>query len=154
HLVGMAADAALARLADRGVRGVGLLHHRADEARELGHGATQDRLPERDVAEHAVARVGERVVRRGPEQRAGGFGSVGRRRDREPLLALEVVEETALAQARGFADVVDPGGAVALGADDEERGVEEPGAGITMDRGRGWIHGRGPYRPVGMVSTR
>ena len=50
---------------------VGLLHHRAEEAGELRQFALKDRLAKVDVAEDAVARVGQERVGRGVEQRVG-----------------------------------------------------------------------------------
>ena len=47
------------------------------------------------------------------------------RGEREVFLAVEVVEEAALGESGGFADVFDAGGGVALGADHVESGVEE-----------------------------
>ena len=56
---GVDANISLARAADRGVGLVGLLHHRAKEAGELGDGAGDDRAPEMDVAEQAIERISE-----------------------------------------------------------------------------------------------
>ncbi len=85
----MLADVALAGLAHRRMRLVGLLHHRAEQAGELGQLALKDRLAEIDVAEHVCARVGQPRVRGRVEDRVGACGEMCRGRDGAGFLAGE-----------------------------------------------------------------
>ena len=55
---GVLANVTVTRGADRRMRVVGLLHHRAEQAGELGQLALQDCLAKGDVAEYARPRVG------------------------------------------------------------------------------------------------
>ncbi len=107
-----------------------------------------------DVGQQPLARIGHLLVRRIGEQRAGAVVPVLRRGQRQVFLALEVVEEAALGQAGGGAQVVDRGRAVALAADRRQRGVEPTGAGV----GKYGCHGDqtvryGAYIPLGMESS-
>jgi len=107
HLAGMGADVAIAGLADSGMSLVSLLDHGAQQAGELGKLAEENCLAKVDVAEQAVDRVGQaaigslgkRALGHGRKMLGGGQGQV--------FLALEVVKETALGEAGGFADVFD-----------------------------------------------
>src|SRR5215471_16621503 len=72
-----------------------------------------------------------------------------RRLDRQFLLAFEMMEEAALGEARIVADVVNRRRRIALGADDVQRGIEQPG--FRFVPGVGGCHGK-PYQLLGMAA--
>lgn len=127
----VAEDAGGAGVADRRVRPVDLLRHGPDEAGEFGGIAVDDRLAELDIAEQAVERVVEPVVRRVREEGRGGFRPIGGGGDAERFLGLEMMEERALGDSRRLAEIIDGGRREALGPDDVPRRFEKPGAGIA-----------------------
>ena len=122
-------DGARAGIANGGIGLVRLLHHRSGEAGELGYAADEDRFAEIDVAEQAISGSAVRVVGRAGKQGAGRLRPEVGGGDGEVFLAFEVVEEGALGDAGGGAQVIDAGGRVALGADHGEGGAEDLGAG-------------------------
>ena len=123
--LGVLADVAVAGGANGGMGVVGLLHHRAEEAGELRQLALKDRFAEVDIAEDAVARVGQAAIGLSLEQRVGVRREPPRRGDGAGLLACEMVEERALGEPRLGANVLDPRGRIALGTDHMDRRVEE-----------------------------
>ena len=126
----MGLDALGTGLAQSRVGGEGFLHHRAQQAGEFGRLALQQLRAEVDVGQQADPRVNGLLVGRLGEQRAGHRVPVRHRAQRQVVLGLEVVEEAALGDAGGGADVVHRGGVVALAADGLQRGAEQSGAGI------------------------
>ena len=127
--------ALLAGGANVGVGRVGLLHQRAEQAGVVGQFALQDLGAEIDVAEQALQRVVEATIRRGGEEALGHFVPERRGRQREIVLAFEVVEEAALGDARGVADVVDRGRRIAALADHMQRRVEQLQLGLVRGAG-------------------
>ena len=107
------------------MRLIGLLHQGAEQAGELGEFAGEDGLAEFHIADDALARVGQRPIGSGCEQTVGHRGEMRGRGEREFVLALEVMEEAALGQAGGVADVVDRRRSVSLAADHPQGGVED-----------------------------
>jgi hypothetical protein len=108
-----------------------LLRQRSDQAGELVDVAGDDRLAKGDIGEDAGEGVGWLVIgRRGEEGRDLLRPELGRG-DAERLLAREMVEEGALGDIRGAAEIVDAGGGEALGADDVSRRFEQAGASIA-----------------------
>src|SRR5690606_22096574 len=69
--------------------------------------------------------------------------------NRKVFLALEVMEEAALGDPGGLADVVHGGRGVALGTDQPERGLEQAHAGGMGAVGHGWRVGSGLCRLAG-----
>ena len=118
-----------ARITNGGVGFKRLLHHGAQQAGEIGQLALQNLGAKVDVGEHPLTRVGNLLIRRAGEQAAGHLGPITCGLNRQLFLALEVVEEAALAHARRVADVVHRGGGVALGAKHLQGGVQQLGFG-------------------------
>ena len=65
------------------------------------------------------------VIGRGLEKRAGHLRPIIGGRDAERFLALEVMEERALGDARLGAEIIDGRCGVTLGADERKRSVEQ-----------------------------
>ena len=103
-----------------------LLRHGAEEAGELRQFALKDRLAEIDVSQHPVARVGEARIGGGVEEGVGFRCEMGGGRNGACLLASEMVEERPTWEAGFGADVLNPRSRIAPGADDMDRGVEQP----------------------------
>ena len=152
------ADVRVARGPNVGVRVVGLLDHRAEQAGELRQRALQDRDAEIHVTQQPVERVGDVLVGGGCKQTVGHRREMGRRGKRQLLLGVEVMEETALGETGGFADVFDARRRIPFGPDDVQGGVEEPDLGFVLCFGR--VHcmlmsqRTAPYRLVGILSSR
>src|ERR1700730_14982483 len=91
------ADISLTRATNRGVRIVGLLHHGAEEAGEVGDRPGDERTPEIDVAEQAIQWIGELAIGCRAKKLLGQLREARGRRDGQIFLALEVMEERALA---------------------------------------------------------
>lgn len=125
HRVGAGENRAGDRGANGGMAVEDLLHHRAEEAGDVGRPADEERDAEVDIAEDSRGWVGEGVVAGIGEDGGGAVAPMIRRGDREGLLVGEVMEEGALADARDPADVLDAARLVAAGADLVGRGVED-----------------------------
>ena len=67
------------------------------------------------------------VIGRPGKQGAGHFRPMVGRGNAQLFLAVEMVEETALGDARLGTDIVDPGRAIALGPYDGEGRIQKPG---------------------------
>ena len=129
----------VAGLADGGVRVVDLLHQGAEQAGVVGQLALQDGDAKVDVAEQPVERVGMGLVRRGAEHPIGHTAEMPGGDERQFFLAAEVVEEAALGQRRGIADVFDARGRVTLAADDTQRSIEQADLGnVAGNSGAHW----------------
>jgi 3'-5' exonuclease len=138
---------ALARRAQIGMGGIDFLHRRAEEAGVLRNRAAQHCDAQIDVAEEAIARISLHLVGRGAKQNRRRRAELLDRRNAELLLAVEVVKEAALGNARGFADVVDGGGRVAFGPNGVGGSREQLGAGFGAVVGSDHLK---QYRLVGM----
>src|SRR5665213_1511998 len=96
------------------------------------------------------------MVGRGCKKSLGQLAPVGGGRKCEVVLALEVMEEAALGQTCGMADVIHRGRRIALGADHIERCAQQPGFGFVLcvlcHGGRFHTVWYGKYRPDGMLS--
>ena len=125
ELLCMTADTRVAGVADGGMGVVGLLHHRADEASELGDFASDERPAEIEVGQHPVERIFVLVIRRGGEQRPRGFGPIIGHRNAKRLLGREMMEKRAFGDARCGAQLVDCRRRIAVGANGFYRGVEQ-----------------------------
>jgi hypothetical protein len=137
---GMRVDMRLACCTKRGMGGVSFLHHRTEEAGELGQAAVEQGRAKIDVAEQPRPRVWQRAVGRRGEGGLGGRGEVLGGGERELFLACEMMEEAALGQPGGRADVVDGRGGVALGADHMQRRVQQPGLRRVLTTCLGHFH--------------
>lgn len=124
---GVIADAFVAGVAKKGMCVVDLLHHGADEAGELRELTLEECFAEVDVAEDTVEWIGQEVEGRGGKEAAGDGAPVLGGFEGEVFLAFEVMEEAALGETGGFADVFDACGGVTFGADDVKGGVEKLG---------------------------
>ena len=151
----MTGDLALASRPDPGVRRVGLLHHRAEQAGIVGQPAPQDRSPEVDVAEDPRPGVGQRMVGGSGEEVGRHGAEVRRGGDPELFLGAEVMEEGPVGDARRAAEVVDRGRGIPLRPDHRYRGVEQPGLPVLARRGHS-VHPtlRPACQPVGMPVNR
>ena len=114
------------------MRLIGLLDDRADKAGEVGQVAGQESLAKLDIGNEASERIRSLVVGRRGEQRRGHRLPMRDRRQRQIFLALEVMKEASLRQPRLGADVLDPGRAIAFGAHDPQRRVEELDLGFVL----------------------
>src|SRR5689334_6966420 len=123
-LRGVIADRMRARIADCRMAVVGFLYHRAYETRELRHSAGQNCLAEVDVAQHAVEWILIVMIWRRCEESVGHLRPVIGGRDRQIVLALEMMKEGALGDVAGRTKIVYGRCRVALGSDHHERGVE------------------------------
>ena len=126
------AEVRVARYADGRVRVVDLLDHRAEQAGVVRQRTLQDRDAEIHVAQQPVQRVGGALVRRRRKHRVSHGREMRRCGKRQVFLALEVMEEAAFGEFGGLTNVFDARCRVALGADDVERGVEEPHLGFVL----------------------
>jgi len=152
---GVAGDAARAGVAKGRDGLIGLLHHGADEAGEFRYLALQQSLAEGNVAEHALQRIGVVVIRRSGKQRAGDLRPVIRRRYGQRILAPEMMEESALGDARCRAKLIDAGRRIAFGPHHRQRRIEQLRPGIGLCGGSGhrlFLFEVRKYRPVGMLS--
>ena len=122
---GVFTDILVTRLADERMRFVDFLHHGAEEASELGQSALEDRLAKIDVAEEAIHGVGQGAIGRCCEYAVGHRRKMPGGRDRQFILAFEMVEETAFGDARSVANVVDCGGRITFGADNHQCCIEK-----------------------------
>ena len=118
---GVAEYAGLAGGADGVVRRERLLHHRAGKAGELCGPAFDERGAEIDVSEHPAERIAMRMIGRGCKESARRLRPIIRRRDREIVLAFEVMEEGALGDARSAAKIVHRRAGVTLRPDNLDR---------------------------------
>src|SRR5690242_2917183 len=133
------------------MRLVGLLHHRPEEAGELGELALQHDPAEVDVPQQPLERIGELPVRGLREHALRHLGEVLGRGDRELVLAVEVVEKASLGESGGIADLVDRGRLVALGADHMQGGVEKLPLRFVLDAHMGNV--TSPYQLVWRIHT-
>ena len=132
HLCRVRADVRVARGANVGVRVVGLLDHRAEQASEVRQRALQDRDAEIHVTQQPLERVGDFLVGRRCKQTVGHRREMGRCGKRKVFLGREMMEEAALGETGGLADVLDARRRVSLGADHLQGGVEEPDLGFVL----------------------
>lgn len=102
----MARDAASARVTNRGRRLKGFLDQRADEAGEIRQLTLQKRFAKRDVSENSLQRIGMSVIRRTGKQRARHLGPVVRGSDAKVILALKMMKERTLGDARRCAEFI------------------------------------------------
>ena len=153
NLGSVRADIGVTCAADRGVGVVGLLHHGAEEAGELGDGSDQYRRAEIDVAEQAIQGIRQLAIGRVTEKPLGHLRKMRGRGDRKVFLALEVMKERTLREAGRAADIVHRARRVALRADHMHRRVEQAGARVGPGPGRRYVHGVA-YQPVGIKVKR
>ena len=116
---------------------VSFLNHRAQQTGELRQRALQDRDAEIHVTQQPLEGVAGTLVRRSCKQGVGHPREMGRGGQRQLFLAVEVVEEAALGELGGLADVLDASRRIALCADDMQRRVEEPDLGAVLCFGGG-----------------
>lgn len=121
----MGFNAGAAGFAEGGMGSEGLLNEGAEQAGVSSSGALEEREAEIDVGEEAAARIRNLLVWGGGEERASQVVPALDGGEGEGLLGFEVVEEGALGEACGAAEVVDGSAGVALFAKDAESGVEE-----------------------------
>ena len=120
YLLRVPADAGFASRSNARARLEGFLHHRADKASELGNVAGEQLFSEVEVAEDTRKRICVQVIRSSGKKLARNLRPVAGGPDTEVFLALEVVEEGALGDPGGGAEIFDAGGCVTLGADDPQ----------------------------------
>jgi hypothetical protein len=117
---------------------VDFLRHGAHQAGELWQFALEQRLSKIDVSKHAFQRVGGRVIRRGGEKSRSNLAPVVGGSNCQIFLGAEVVKEAPLGEPGRFADVLDAGSRIALGADHGERRLQK--AGLRFVSGFGGMH--------------
>lgn len=142
----MRADSAIARLADRRMALVRLLHERAQKTRELGELSRCHPPSKLDIGEETIAGVALLPEARCFKKTARRLIPIRDRRKRRRLFIREMMKERTLAHACFATEVIDRRRGIALGAKELERRVEKTGARIA---GSGSV--RGPSHIVIMI---
>jgi hypothetical protein len=109
------------------MRAVNFLGHGAHQARKLRQLALEKSLAKIHVGQDAVNGVCRRMVRSLGKKSGGDFAPVVGRGNRQLFLGAEVMKEAPLGEPGRFADVLNAGRGIALGADHGERRLKEPG---------------------------
>jgi hypothetical protein len=127
------------------------VHHCSDEAGEFRDLAGEERLPIitiAEIAENLIKRVFVLALRRGSEERRGLLGPSVSRRDRERLLAFEMMKERVLGHTRFDAEVVDAGRGITFRADQRHGRLDQL---FAADAGAGSIRA---WRSTGRYSAK
>ncbi len=102
----------------------------ADQASVKRDLAGNERDAKIDIAQHAIARIAQRTVRRAAKQRRRHRAEALDGGNPKVFLAVEMMKEAAFGDARRGADVVDRAAGIALGPDNIAGRIEQLGAGL------------------------